>query len=100
MDARKIVEVLRATLDANQQQQAHDQLQQVRIDSKTYDLKTNHMSSLFCAQTFGSIMQNSSGISINCSRTVARQWKMADLESIISVHCPFPHRVKCDAIFL
>lgn len=30
MDSRKIVEVLRATLDANQQQQAHDQLQQVR----------------------------------------------------------------------
>ena len=29
MDSRKIVEVLRATLDANQQQQAHDQLQQV-----------------------------------------------------------------------
>lgn len=30
MDSRKIVEVLRATLDANQQQQAHEQLQQVR----------------------------------------------------------------------
>jgi hypothetical protein len=29
MDSRKIIEVLRATLDANQQQQAHDQLQQV-----------------------------------------------------------------------
>lgn len=30
MDSRKIVEVLRATLDANQQAQAHEQLQQVR----------------------------------------------------------------------
>lgn len=29
MDSRKIVEVLRATLDAQQQQQAHEQLQQV-----------------------------------------------------------------------
>lgn len=29
MDSRKIIEVLRATLDANQQQQAHEQLQQV-----------------------------------------------------------------------
>ena len=30
MDAQKIIEVLRATLDANQQQAAHEQLQQVR----------------------------------------------------------------------
>lgn len=30
MDSRKIVEVLRATLDANQQQQAHEQLTQVK----------------------------------------------------------------------
>lgn len=29
MDRAKIIEVLRATLDANQQQQAHEQLQQV-----------------------------------------------------------------------
>lgn len=34
MDSRKIVEVLRATLDANQQQQAHEQLQQVRNVTK------------------------------------------------------------------
>lgn len=31
MDAQKIIEVLRATLDATQQQQAHEQLQQVRL---------------------------------------------------------------------
>lgn len=30
MDSRKIVEVLRATLDANTQQAAQEQLQQVR----------------------------------------------------------------------
>lgn len=45
MDSRKIVEVLRATLDANQQQQAHEQLQQVgEVDEKLKDkfsLKTN-----------------------------------------------------------
>lgn len=31
MDNRKIIELLRATLDANQQAQANEQLQQVRI---------------------------------------------------------------------
>jgi hypothetical protein len=31
MDAQKIIEVLRATLDAGQQQAAHEQLQQVRL---------------------------------------------------------------------
>ena len=30
MDSRRIVELLRATLDANQQAQANEQLQQVR----------------------------------------------------------------------
>lgn len=34
MDSRKIVEVLRATLDANQQAQANEQLQQVGFNTK------------------------------------------------------------------
>lgn len=35
MDARKIVEVLSATLDANTQQSAQEQLQQVRMATKS-----------------------------------------------------------------
>lgn len=40
MDTRKIIEVLRATLDANQQAQAQEQLQQVRkVDENGARLK-------------------------------------------------------------
>lgn len=42
MDSRKIVEVLRATLDAHQQAQAHEQLQQVRIIAENC-AKSKHM---------------------------------------------------------
>lgn len=48
MDAQKIIEVLRATLDANQQQAAHEQLQQVRkvsesLNYKNFEKKYKHM---------------------------------------------------------
>lgn len=36
MDSRKIVEVLRATLDANQQAPANEQLQQVGFNTKNW----------------------------------------------------------------
>lgn len=40
MDTRKIIEVLRATLDASQQAAAHEQLQQVRkVDENCAKLK-------------------------------------------------------------
>lgn len=43
MDSRKIVEVLRATLDANQQQQAHEQLQQVRKSDENRGYKFSRL---------------------------------------------------------
>jgi hypothetical protein len=48
MDAQKIIEVLRATLDANQQQAAHEQLQQVRkvAESAKYRFSYKHMGGL------------------------------------------------------
>jgi hypothetical protein len=48
MDAQKIIEVLRATLDANQQQAAHEQLQQVRKVAESANYK-------FSIQTHGSL---------------------------------------------